>query len=131
MVMSGLSHWQTHTCIRFAPVNNTEYPHLQFRRLSGCRSGVGIEGSSGQNISIGDNCHKLGIVVHEIGHALGFYHEIRRPDRDDHVIINEENILRNELFNFYKLNWLDVSIKYDLSSVMHYHSLLEYPRVKK
>ncbi|XP_064081333.1 uncharacterized protein LOC135197964 isoform X1 [Macrobrachium nipponense] len=123
IIISGLRHWETHTCIRFMPVNNTAFPHLQFRRLSGCRSGVGIEGTSGQNVSIGDNCNKLGIVVHEIGHALGFYHEIRRPDRDDHVVINENNILKDELFNFYKLHWLDISIKYDLSSVMHYNPL--------
>ncbi|XP_042211938.1 blastula protease 10-like [Homarus americanus] len=123
IVLEGLAHWEKHTCLRFLTVNDTHLPHLQFRKLSGCRSGVGIEETSGQNISIGDNCNKVGIVVHEVGHAIGFYHEIRRPDRDDHVVVNEKNILKDELFNFYKLHWLDVSIKYDLSSVMHYHTL--------
>ena len=58
--------------------------------------------------------------MHEIGHAIGFYHEIRRPDRDKYVVINRENIQPDELFNFYKLHWLDTEIEYDLSSVMHY-----------
>ncbi|XP_047475462.1 uncharacterized protein LOC125029551 [Penaeus chinensis] len=123
IVKAALAHWENHTCLRFQAANDTNFPHLQFRKLSGCRSGVGIEGTGGQNISIGDNCNKLGIVVHEVGHAVGFYHEIRRPDRDEHVVVNEKNILKDERFNFYKLHWLDVSIKYDLSSVMHYNTL--------
>lgn len=57
--MKGLKHWEQHTCLRFLPANDTHLPHLQFRRLAGCRSGVGIEGTAGQNISIGDNCNRV------------------------------------------------------------------------
>ena len=37
-------------------------------------------------------CVHLSIIVHEIGHAIGFYHEQSRPDRDDYVKVVEENV---------------------------------------
>ena len=35
-------------------------------------------------------------------HALGFYHEHMRPDRDDYVTINENNIKAAMIHNFKK-----------------------------
>lgn len=57
-----------------------------------CCSYVGRRGGGPQAISIGKNCDKFGIVVHELGHVIGFWHEHTRPDRDDHVSIIRENI---------------------------------------
>lgn len=31
-------------------------------------------------------------VQHEIMHALGFYHDMTREDRDEHIIINWDNL---------------------------------------
>lgn len=57
-----------------------------------CCSYVGRRGGGPQAISIGKNCDKFGIVVHELGHVIGFWHEHTRPDRDEHVSIIRDNI---------------------------------------
>ncbi|KAG7279561.1 LOW QUALITY PROTEIN: hypothetical protein CRUP_034663, partial [Coryphaenoides rupestris] len=61
-------------------------------RPCGCCSYVGRRGNGPQAISIGKNCDKFGIVVHELGHVIGFWHEHTRPDRDNHVTIIRDNI---------------------------------------
>lgn len=47
----------------------------------------------GQNLSIGLGCDYKAIVEHEILHALGFYHEQSRTDRDDYVTIWWDEII--------------------------------------
>ena len=61
--------------------------------LNSCCSFVGRRGNGPQAISIGKNCDKFGIVVHELGHVIGFWHEHTRPDRDNHVAIIYKNIM--------------------------------------
>ena len=47
------------------------------------------------------HCHCLcdaGRVLHEMMHALGFYHEHTRPDRDQHIQIVPENVKKGLAF---------------------------------
>lgn len=43
-------------------------------------------------VSVGPGCELTGIVLHELLHALGFYHEHSRTDRDDYVKIEWQNL---------------------------------------
>ena len=47
----------------------------------------------GQNVSIGAGCDTRAVVEHELLHALGFYHEQSRADRDNYVHIAWDQIL--------------------------------------
>eukprot|EP01084_Bolivina_argentea_P244714 409894_1 len=91
---------------------------------SGCWSYVGrIDNSAssynGQDLSLGNGCQDLGVIVHELGHALGMLHTQSRSDRDDWVIIHWDNIAQDNHGSFNKSTW-PIGFCYDCSSVMHY-----------
>ena len=54
-------------------------------------------------VSLDQGCLHVNLVVHELMHAAGFFHEQSRTDRDDHIIINWSNINRGFERNFEKL----------------------------
>ena len=52
-----------------------------------------------QDVSLDDGCIsriRQGIVLHELIHAAGFFHEHTRSDRDTFIRINFENILESK-----------------------------------
>lgn len=59
------------------------------------------------------------VIVHELGHSLGMWHEQMRSDRDDYVTINIDNIDPDQRYNFTKRNTNNLA-EYDFQSVMHY-----------
>jgi hypothetical protein len=63
-----------------------------------------------------------GATIHEIGHAMGLFHEQTRHDRDQFVKINWENVTPETRFNFEKHSktvGTDTG-PYDFDSIMHY-----------
>ncbi|XP_043211178.1 blastula protease 10-like [Amphibalanus amphitrite] len=80
-----------------------------------------VSSNSGQEVSIGSGCAFLGTVIHEIGHAIGFWHEQSRTDRDSYVTVIYDNIKSGYEPNFYIASASQsLGVPYDLSSVMHY-----------
>jgi len=120
-VLGAMKEYAAKTCLRFYPRRN-EMSYLHFYRGGGCNSPVGVR-IGGNLISLSPGCWSRGSIVHEIGHSLGFYHEQARPDRDDYITINWENIRAGSNHNFNKQKSSSINsmgTKYDYSSIMHY-----------
>jgi len=93
-----------------------------------CSSHVGRKGGK-QIISLAnycqlDNAQHIGVIIHEILHALGFEHTHNRSDRDNYITVNITNIKPAGRSNFNKFGTFDTTRtnygSYDLFSVMHY-----------
>ena len=76
---------------------------------------------SGQPVKLSLSCNR-GKIMHELGHALGFYHEHLRPDRDQYILINNASVKEGFQNKFVKLDPDKVLTlgSYDYGSIMHY-----------
>ncbi|XP_049421943.1 meprin A subunit beta-like isoform X2 [Epinephelus fuscoguttatus] len=91
VILKAFDQYRLKTCLDFTPWKK-EKNYISVYKGSGCSSHVGNQRVGKQQLSIGKNCDSLGIVEHEFLHALGFWHEQSRADRDDYITIMWENI---------------------------------------
>ena len=52
---------------------------------------------------VGEKC-SYGSIIHEMMHALGFWHEHSRGDRDNHITVLWENVREGKQFQFLTLS---------------------------
>ncbi|XP_031560437.1 zinc metalloproteinase nas-15-like [Actinia tenebrosa] len=118
---AAVKEYEKHTCIKIVP-RTSERDYLYIVSEGGCWSSIGRSGYR-QKLSIGRNCERKGIVMHELMHTLGFFHEQSRLDRDDFVTIHWENIDPKRRYNFQKYEHGkadSLGFDYDYESIMHY-----------
>nr|XP_020767965.1 LOW QUALITY PROTEIN: meprin A subunit alpha [Odocoileus virginianus texanus] len=123
-ILYAFEMFRLKSCVDFKPYEG-ESSYIIFQEFSGCWSEVG-DRHVGQNLSIGQGCDYKATVEHEILHALGFYHEQSRTDRDDYVNIWWDEILPGYQHNFntYDDSFItDLNTPYDYESLMHYRPL--------
>lgn len=117
-IHNAIDAFHMSTCVRFVP-HTSQTNYISIVKKTGCWSLVGQTGRS-QQLSLGNGCIQNGIIQHELIHAIGFWHEQSRTDRDIYVKINYENIIDAEKKNFEQKDTNNLNVPYDYSSVMHY-----------
>lgn len=122
VILKAFEQYRLKTCIDFKPWSG-EDNYISIFKGSGCFSSVGNRHVGKQRLSIGTNCDRIATIEHEFLHALGFWHEQSRADRDDYVQIMWDRISEGKEHNF---NTYDdttsssLGVPYDYGSMMHY-----------
>lgn len=123
-IRAAMREIERKTCIRFVRrTNELNYVSLYYGR--GCYSAVGRDLTAGpQPVSIGDGCIFHGTILHELLHAVGFYHEHSRSDRDEYIDILFNNVDDDNLDQFKRLHPSQNRLlsPFDYDSVMLYGS---------
>ncbi|WP_303318918.1 M12 family metallopeptidase [Flavivirga abyssicola] len=99
-VADAIAHWEANTSLTFVQ-RTTQSDYIEFisAAAGSCYSDwIGKKGGR-QEIGLGSGC-STGNTIHEIGHAIGFFHEQTRQDRDNHVQIHYNNIISGATTNF-------------------------------
>jgi hypothetical protein len=118
-VTDAVAHWAVNTPVRFVPRADTDNDFVRFVPSTASRSAAGRRGGR-QDIELSDEA-TAGTVIHEMGHALGLFHEQSREDRNSMVTINFANIPDADEHNFAQhITDGDDIGGYDFGSIMHY-----------
>lgn len=122
-ILQAFAEFERFTCVRFVAYRG-QRDFISIIPMSGCFSGVGRSGGM-QVVSLAPTCLQKGpgIVLHELMHVLGFWHEHARADRDSYIRVNWNEIRPGFEINFIKSQSSNMLVPYDYASVMHYGRL--------
>ncbi|MFG1820630.1 M12 family metallopeptidase, partial [Kribbella sp. NPDC049174] len=118
---AAITQWHDRTRLALRQRQTTDTAWLTCRDSNQCSSWVGRRGGS-QDVNLSAQCG-TGATIHEIGHAVGLWHEQSREDRDTFVTIHWQNIQAGQSHNFNQhISDGDDVGAYDFGSIMHYGS---------
>ena len=135
VVQASFTEFKTKTAVSFMTIDECQQqPNAQdlcgncqnyiefIKDGNNCYSMLGYTATPAQQLSIGTVCFRAGewIILHEIGHALGMYHEHAHPERNL-VMIPSAIDPSTGAQNFQKVRSHNAVFRdYDVDSVMHY-----------
>lgn len=117
--LSSLSE-ATGGCVRFREATDDDKDFVVLTYGDGCSSHIGRIGGP-QPLSLGFGCELHAYIYHGFMHALGFFHEHARQDRDENIEVRWKNVETSACGSFAK--YVPASpLPYDLNSAMQLSS---------
>jgi hypothetical protein len=114
-LLAGVIQWVPYT-------NQTDYVDFDLTDTSGSGEGFSYIGRVGGKQIIGGatNC-TVATLLHEMGHATGFWHEQQRPDRNNYVSMNFNNMITTTYpYSLIQYDDMQALTLYDWGSIMEY-----------
>ncbi|KAF0300947.1 Zinc metalloproteinase nas-13 [Amphibalanus amphitrite] len=100
VIAAAFRELERRTCVGVHPVPpgtpTGDFVHIV--RGRGCSSAVGRLGGN-QTLSLSEGCFTRGVVLHQLLHAAGLWHEQSRPDRYQYVNVLGENVAAGRLLD--------------------------------
>lgn len=116
---------QRTACIYLRPRQTADKNFIKIQYGNGCSAHVGHVTGTQPTLTLQKNgCFYSRTIQHELMHVVGFFHEQSRPDRDNYLQINLNNVKSDMAHNFNKYTWGSTVVNqgstYDYASIMHY-----------
>ncbi|KAH8342164.1 hypothetical protein KR074_002344 [Drosophila pseudoananassae] len=127
-VRTAMASFGEQTCVQFEEVEGSApggKRYVYFKKspnMCGTRVGYQPLSFGPHEVLLNERCLTMPAVIqHETLHLLGLFHEQSRPDRDEYVQIDYDNIPRKYWSQFITMDQTTTyNVPYDYESVMHY-----------
>ena len=99
-MIENQTQYMDHKCIKFVErTNQTNW--VKIGSAGYCYAEIGMQKrADSQGMFLGkDNCFNKETITHELLHSLGFFHEHSRPDRDQWIKVEYENVDESIIMN--------------------------------
>jgi hypothetical protein len=147
-IKNAMLELSAETSLLFVEKSSADINYVKIvSKTEGCFSKVGQVGGE-QELNLGEGCFKSHLILHQLLHVAGFWHEQARCDRDQFVKINFDKIQSDKVANFNRRcaeesqcagdarciveEGLGSLLPYDRRSIMHYgkHYYANHPGQK-